>query len=100
MKVGSLTVRGPASRYGWGMDDWINLLQWPAMAVTLLAAWLVGSAHHGRRKLGFWCFLASNALWVAWGVHDQAWALIILQLCLVVTNVRGAFKNTDDSPEK
>ena len=51
--MGSLTVRGPASRYGWGMDDWINLLQWPAMAVTLLAAWLVGYAHHGRRKLGF-----------------------------------------------
>ncbi len=97
MKVGSLTVRAPCGRYAVPMDDLINLLQWPAMAITLLAAWLVGSEHHRRRKLGFWCFLGSNALWVAWGLHDQAWALIILQLCLVVTNLRGAFKNDDDS---
>jgi hypothetical protein len=77
------------------MNDWIDLLQWPAMSVTVLAAWLVASGHHRRRKLGFWCFLASNALWVAWGWHDGAWALIALQLCLVATNVRGAFKNQD-----
>lgn len=77
------------------MNEWIDFLQWPAMAVTVLAAWLVASGHHRRRQLGFWCFLASNALWIAWGVHDGAWALIVLQLCLVATNVRGAFKNQD-----
>lgn len=68
------------------------------MAVTVFAAWLVGSRHHGRRKVGFWCFLASNVLWVAWGLYDEAYALIALQMCLAATNVRGAFKNEDRSP--
>lgn len=72
---------------------WIDLLQWPAMAVTLVAAWLVGSQKKGRRAVGFWTFLASNLLWVAWGWHAQAWALIGLQLGLFALNVRGARKN-------
>jgi len=79
------------------MFEWIDLLQWPAMAVTVLAAWMVASRHHGKRKLGFWCFLVSNVLWVVWGLHDEAYALIALQLCLVATNVRGAFKNADQT---
>lgn len=43
----------------------LDLLQWPAMAITLLAAWLVASQRQGRRSLGFWVFLLSNALWIA-----------------------------------
>ena len=82
------------------MPDWIDFLQWPAMAVTVLAAWLVASTQHTRRKVGFWCFLASNVLWVVWGLHDEAYALIALQLCLVATNIRGAFKNEDTPPEE
>jgi hypothetical protein len=82
------------------MTDLIDLLQWPAMAVTVLAAWLVASTKHTRRKVGFWCFLASNVLWVAWGLHDDAFALIALQLCLVATNLRGAFKNEHTPAEE
>jgi hypothetical protein len=52
--------------------EWLGLLQWPAMAVTLVAAWQVGSRARGRREAGFWCFVASNLLWVAWGWHDRA----------------------------
>src|SRR5690606_1325353 len=68
----------------------IDLLQWPAMAVTLFAAWLVGSKQQRRRDLGFWWFVASIILWVAWGWHDQAWALIALQAGLFAMNLRGA----------
>ena len=68
-------------------------LQWPAMAVTLLAAWLVASQSKRKRSLGFWCFILSNVLWVAWGWHDGAFALIALQLGLFALNVRGARKN-------
>ena len=75
------------------MAEWIELLQWPAMALSLLAAWLVGSRTPARRLTGFWVFLSSNALWVAWGWHDGAWALIALNLCLALTNVRGIIKN-------
>jgi hypothetical protein len=37
------------------------------MAVTIAAAWCVASTHASRRRLGFWLFLASNVLWIAWG---------------------------------
>ena len=57
-----------------------------------LAAWLVASTQEHRREIGFWVFLASNALWIAWGWHAGAWALIVLQLCLAGLNIRGARK--------
>ena len=79
------------------MDTWIDALQWPAMAVTLIAAWLVASQAQRRRNWGFWCFVASNVLWVAWGLHDQAHALVALQFGLFALNLRGARKN-DPSP--
>jgi chromate transport protein ChrA len=72
--------------------DWINYLQWPAMLCTLFAAWLVASSQQRRRNVGFWVFLASNALWVAWGIHDGAIALIVLQVGLALMNLRGAAK--------
>lgn len=73
--------------------DWINSLQWPAMVVTVVAAWLVASQRKFKRNWGFWLFLGSNLLWIAWGLHDRAYALILLQLCLGFLNVRGALKN-------
>jgi hypothetical protein len=72
--------------------DWLDLVQWPAMAVTVLAAWLVGSNSKRRRQVGFWSFLASNVLWVLWGWHTDAYALIALQVCLAALNIRGVKK--------
>ena len=72
---------------------WLVHLQWPAMVVTILAAWLTGSTSERRRKWGFWLFLASNILWIAWGYHTKAWALVLLQLFLAAMNIRGAKKN-------
>jgi hypothetical protein len=77
------------------MGDWIDWLQWPAMAASLLAAWLVGSRSAGRRLTGFYVFLGSNAAWVVWGLHDDAWALIALNCCLAATNLRGILKNKE-----
>ncbi len=62
------------------------------MAVTVVAAWLVASNRESRRNAGFWIFLFSNLLWIAWGVHASAWALIVLQVCLATMNIRGAVK--------
>jgi hypothetical protein len=73
----------------WHSLDW---LQWPAMIVTVLAAWLVASNSKHRRNIGFWIFLASNALWIAWGWQAHAWALIVLQVALAAMNIRGAAK--------
>lgn len=72
--------------------DLIDLVQWPAMVAAILAAWLVASSHEGRRNAGFWVFLVSNALWVVWGMHTGAVALIVLQIGLAAMNVRGAMK--------
>lgn len=77
------------------MSDFMDLLQWPAMAASLLAAWLVASTRAQRRTVGFWVFLFSNVLWVAWGWQDEAWALIVLNACLAAMNVRGIVKNED-----
>lgn len=74
------------------MDD-LHHLQWPAMVVTIIAAWLIASQTRRKRLIGFWCFLLSNALWVVWGWHDQAYALVVLQVALAALNIRGAFKN-------
>jgi hypothetical protein len=75
------------------MDQALAFLQWPAMVATVAAAWLVGSRSAGRRKAGFWVFLLSNVLWVAWGLHTGATALVVLQFCLAALNIRGANKN-------
>jgi hypothetical protein len=80
--------------------DYLDLLQWPAMAVTVLAAWLVASTKKSRRGQGFWVFLLSNVLWIAWGWHSNAYALIALQFCLAAMNIRGARKaETATSPD-
>ncbi|WP_137921619.1 hypothetical protein [Hydrogenophaga sp. 2FB] len=72
--------------------DVLDALQWPAMLVTLLASWLIASRHTGRRNAGFWLFLASNVLWMVWGWHVDAHALIALQVGLAILNMRGARK--------
>jgi hypothetical protein len=70
----------------------VDALQWPAMVVTVLASWLVASSQPSRRNFGFWVFIGSNVLWIAWGIYRAAPALVILQLCLAVMNIRGARK--------
>jgi hypothetical protein len=67
------------------------------MAVTLTAAWLVASRSPRKRAAGFWCFIASNILWIAWGLHDEAYALIALQFGLFALNLRGVRKNDPES---
>ncbi len=75
----------------------MNFLQWPAMVITIAAAWGAGSQRKGRRRLGFWLFLLSNILWTIWGFYAGAWALVLLQAFLAITNVRGA-RNNEPKP--
>ena len=71
----------------------LDLIQWPAMVVTVLAAWMVASQRKLKRNWGFWLFLLSNVLWIVWAMGDRAYALIVLQLCLAFINIRGVWKN-------
>ncbi len=77
--------------------DALGLLQWPAMVVTVVAAWLVASKHRSRRHWGFALFILSNLLWITWGWHTSAYALIVLQVGLFFMNWRGARQNPDSS---
>jgi hypothetical protein len=72
--------------------QYVDLVQWPAMVATVIASWYVASRAESRRNWGFWLFLVSNVLWVVWGVSAHAYALIALQVCLAVMNIRGARK--------
>jgi hypothetical protein len=74
------------------MDQLLELVQWPAMVCTVAAAWLVASTQSRRRNIGFWLFLLSNVLWIVWGWHAGAAALIVLQFCLAALNIRGTRK--------
>jgi hypothetical protein len=51
------------------MDTFLNLTQWPAMIITLVAAWLVASQTQHKPSWGFWRFLVGNVLWVVLGWH-------------------------------
>jgi hypothetical protein len=70
----------------------LDLIQWPAMLASVLAAWLVASTRAHRRNIGFWVFILSNVLWTVWGVHTSAYALIVLQVTLALMNIRGLRK--------
>ena len=71
----------------------LDLIQWPAMLITVIAAWLVASQRKFKRNWGFWLFLISNLLWIVWGLDDGAYALIVLQIFLAFLNIRGTVKN-------
>lgn len=72
--------------------DYLSLLQWPAMLVNILSVWLLTFQTNRMRHAGFLLSLLSNTLWVVWGWHAQAFAVIALQFALAALNVRGVRK--------
>ena len=69
-----------------------NWLQWPAMIITVVSTWLIASKSERNRKIGFVGALTGNAVWAMWGVGSGAVAVIVLQILLAVTNIRGVVK--------
>lgn len=80
--------------------DYIQHIQWPAMVVTVMSAWLVASLSKRRRMVGFWSFLVSNVLWIVWGWHAEAYALIVMQVALAILNIRGVLKNEPKNEQR
>ena len=95
LRYGCSVEREPGGREFCVFDrmNALDLTQKPTMIVTVIAAWFVASSRKERRQSGFWLFLLSNVLWVVWGVHARAYALIVLQLCLAGMNIRGEQRN-------
>ena len=78
-------------------STWLDLVQWPAMVVTVAASWYVASRDKRRRSIGFWLFMLSNVAWTVWGLHTGAYALVALQVCLAALNIRGVLKTEPSS---
>ncbi|QYF93403.1 hypothetical protein KY495_22480 [Massilia sp. PAMC28688] len=77
------------------MEEFFAYLEWPAMAISLAAAYYLGSKKAGKRVVAFWLLILGNVMWIAWGWGEQAWALIALNVGLMALNVRGIRKNED-----
>jgi hypothetical protein len=73
--------------------DYMYQLQWPAMMVTIVAAWLIASQSKRKREIGFWLCLLANVLWVAWGWNGNAYSIVVMQFALAILNFRGVYKN-------
>ena len=80
------------------MDQFAALLEWPAMAISLAAAWWMGSKQPRRRIVAFCMLIVGNLMWIAWGWGEHAKALVALNLGLLALNVRGIIKNEDARP--
>ena len=65
------------------------------MAVSLAAAFWMGSKNPNKRILAFWLLIGGNLMWIGWGWGDEAWALIVLNVGLLALNIRGIRKNED-----
>lgn len=74
-------------------DFLLDGLQWPAMIITLFSTWCVASQTKKVRWFGFFSFIISNFLWVLWALHTEAYAIIVLQIGLLLLNIRGIVKN-------
>jgi len=72
--------------------DYFSLIQWPAMVINILAVWLLTSQFKGKRHVGFLLSLLSNVMWVVWGWHAEAFAVLGLQVALATLNVLGVRK--------
>lgn len=71
----------------------LDLLQWPALLLSIVGAWCVGGRTARLRLIGFWLFLASNLAWAGWGYGAAAWAVVITQLVFIVTSIHGIRSN-------
>ncbi len=82
------------------MEEILAMLEWPAMAISLVAAYLLGSIHATKRIVAFVMLIIGNLMWIGWGWGDEAWALIALNVGLLALNVRGIFKNEEAKKEE
>jgi len=72
---------------------WLDLVQWPAMAVTSSRrGWWPRAPRTGARSGSG---ASSPATCCGWrgGLHDSAYALVALQFFLAALNARGIYKN-------
>lgn len=67
------------------------------MVINVLSVWMLTSQSKGKRHAGFLLSLLSNLLWVIWGWHVQAFAVLGLQIALATLNIHGVRKTESNA---
>lgn len=67
------------------------------MVINILSVWMLTSQSKGKRHAGFLLSLLSNLLWVIWGWHVQAFAVLGLQIALAALNIHGVRKTESNA---
>ncbi|MDZ7781730.1 MAG: nicotinamide mononucleotide transporter [Halioglobus sp.] len=63
-------------------------IDWAAMALTVIAIYLLGNKHW----IGFVLMIAGNLCWIILGLLSDSVALMIANLVFIGMNVRGIWK--------
>ena len=71
----------------------LDVFQWPALAVTAVAVWLIATEGRPRRFWGFLFGLVATGLWAAWAWNAGAWGVAAAQAVLAVALGRGAVRS-------
>ncbi|SCY52990.1 hypothetical protein SAMN05216308_11557 [Nitrosospira sp. Nsp13] len=67
------------------------------MVINILSVWMLTSQSKGKRHAGFLLSLLSNLLWIIWGWHVQAFAVLGLQIALATLNIHGVRKTESNA---
>lgn len=70
------------------MDMLSWLMEWGGSLTGLLGAYLVSSNDHTSRW-GQVAFLVSNFLWIGYGVSNEMWSMLVMQVGFTFTSLRG-----------
>jgi len=66
-----------------------SMVGWAASITALIGAALIAMRSPRLSKWGFVAFLASNLLWIGWGIHCGAWELVCQNVGFLFTSVAG-----------
>lgn len=66
-----------------------QILNYSGLLASLLSIWLLSSHEY---KKGFAIGVAGCILWIAIAYFDKVWSLLILNVILLMLDIRGYFK--------
>lgn len=75
------------------MNLWTHRLEAIAAAFGLAGAWLLASKGD-HAAFAWWCFLASNAGWIAFGYLRRHWFLLLQQAGFTASSLVGIWNYT------
>lgn len=68
-----------------------TVLEWTGAATGIAGAAMVAS-HSRYSPYGWICFLVSSLCMSCYGLLTEAWGLLLLEVCFVLTNLLGLWR--------